>query len=153
TGHSGYLARFVGGRVTITAVQESGGSPHVEDLVVGFHEAAHATALGKALLATLTPGDRRAYLAEQGMPRFTSRTITEPERLESQLVRRRHMYVEESQFRDDVSCIAALVATGQRDEPWWAVALSADSGRFRRTAGGLAGALRAAASSLSLQPA
>src|SRR5690606_717556 len=53
SGYSHYIARFVGGRVAITAAAEGPRSPHVEEFLPGFDEAAHATALGKALLATL----------------------------------------------------------------------------------------------------
>ena len=38
TGHSAYLARFVDGRVAICHVVEAPGSPHLEDLVVGFDD-------------------------------------------------------------------------------------------------------------------
>ena len=44
------------GRIVITDLFEGPKSPHVEDLMVGFDVAAHATALGKALLSSL-PAD------------------------------------------------------------------------------------------------
>ena len=71
TGYSHYLGRFVGGQVAITAAAEGPRSPYLEDLVPGFDEGAHATALGKALLATLTPDQRFRYLREYGMRPFT----------------------------------------------------------------------------------
>ena len=59
--------------MAITAVAEGPRSPYLEDLVPGFDEGAHATALGKALLATLTAEQRFRYLREYGMRPFTTR--------------------------------------------------------------------------------
>jgi DNA-binding IclR family transcriptional regulator len=56
TGITHVLARFVAGRVAITAVATGFGSPRVEEFVPGFHEAAHATAWGQALLGQLLAG-------------------------------------------------------------------------------------------------
>ena len=81
-------------------------SPYLEDLVSGFDDGAHATALGKALLATLTPDQRLRYLKDWGMRSYTSATLTQPEALEADLTvgDRRGMQVEISQFRSGVGC-------------------------------------------------
>ncbi|GAB3818098.1 IclR family transcriptional regulator [Micromonospora zhanjiangensis] len=112
TGYSHYLGRFVGGQVAITAVAEGHRSPYVEDLVPGFDEGAHATALGKALLATLTPDQRFRYLREYGMRPFTPATLTAADAFEADLAagERRGMHVEMGQFRQGVACAAVLVA-------------------------------------------
>ncbi|WBB77947.1 helix-turn-helix domain-containing protein [Micromonospora sp. WMMD882] len=112
SGHSHFLGRFVGGQVAITAVAEGARSPYLEDLVPGFDEAAHATALGKALLATLTSEQRFRYLREYGMRPFTAATLTTPEAFESDLATgdRRGMQLELGQFRQGVACAAVLVA-------------------------------------------
>lgn len=151
TGHSAYLARFVGGRIAITSVSEAPGSPHIEDLVPGFDEGAHATALGKALLSTLPPTDRHAYLVEQGLRPFTDATVCDEDELEHELGHAGidRVYVEQGQFRGAVSCAAALVPTGHPDEPWWAVALSAGSATFHRREHQLVHALQVAASDLA----
>ncbi|GAB3997578.1 hypothetical protein GCM10029992_20960 [Glycomyces albus] len=86
TGYSTFVARFVEGRPAVTAVTEGNRSPHVEDLIVGFDDGAHATALGKALLGTLEPREREAFLKDAGMRPFTGRTLTEPEALEHDLL-------------------------------------------------------------------
>ncbi|MER5456743.1 IclR family transcriptional regulator C-terminal domain-containing protein [Micromonospora sp. NPDC002389] len=111
TGWSHYLGRFVGGQVAITAVAEGNRSPYLEDLVPGFDEGAHATALGKALLATLTAEQRHRYLREYGMRPFTSATLTTPEAFEADLAagERRGMQLELGQFRQGVACAAVLV--------------------------------------------
>ncbi|WP_204001849.1 IclR family transcriptional regulator [Micromonospora lutea] len=111
TGWSHFLGRFVGGQVAITAVAEGSRSPYLEDLVPGFDEGAHATALGKALLATLTADQRHRYLREYGMRPFTSATLTTPEAFEADLTagERRGMQLELGQFRQGVACAAVLV--------------------------------------------
>jgi DNA-binding IclR family transcriptional regulator len=116
TGYSHYLARFVGGRVAVTAVAEGPRSPYVEELIPGFDDGAHATALGKALLATLSPEQRSRYLKEWGMRAFTPATLTSPEAFDADLAAgdRRGMQVEVGQFRAGLAC-AAVPVTNDRD--------------------------------------
>lgn len=151
TGHSAYLARFVDGRVVIAGVVEAPGSPHLEDLIPGFDEAAHATALGKALLSTLSRPDRHGLLRETGLRPFTSRTVAEVPALDAELDRAASdgLFVEVGQFRPAVSCAATLVATGDAEDPWWAVAVSAESLTYVRRKESLAAALRDAATDLA----
>ncbi|SCL37663.1 DNA-binding transcriptional regulator, IclR family [Micromonospora pallida] len=112
SGYSHFLGRFVGGQVAITAVAEGARSPYLEDLMPGFDEAAHATALGKGMLATLTAEQRFRYLREYGMRPFTSGTLTTVEAFETDLAAgdRRGMQMELGQFRPGVACAAVLVA-------------------------------------------
>jgi DNA-binding IclR family transcriptional regulator len=127
TGHSAYLGRLVSGQVVIVDLVEGPKSPYLEDLEVGLSAAAHATAVGKALLMSLPRRTRMRYLAENGMPPYTSRTPTEPDQLEQELasLRRGDPVEEHGQFRDDVACVAALVPTGgQGEEAPWAVVVS-----------------------------
>ena len=81
----------------------------------GFDEGAHATALGKALLATLGAEQRFRYLRDFGMRPFTPATLTSIEALEADLAagERRGMHVELGQFRAGVACAAVLVAPGK----------------------------------------
>ncbi|MEH1123742.1 IclR family transcriptional regulator [Micromonospora sp. CPCC 206061] len=111
TGYSHFVGRFVGGRVAITAAAEGPRSPYLEDLMPGYDEGAHATALGKALLATLTADQRFRYLKEWGMRQFTQQTLTTPEAFEADLAAgdRRGMQVEMNQYRQGVGCAAVMV--------------------------------------------
>jgi DNA-binding IclR family transcriptional regulator len=115
TGYSAFVGRFVEDRVAVTGVFEGARSPRVEDLIVGFDDGAHATALGKALLGTLPSSERRRYLREAGMRRFTRRTLTEPDELEHDLMVHAEggLYAELGQFQDGVGCAAVVV----RDDP------------------------------------
>jgi len=116
TGYSHYLGTFVSGQIVLTSVAEGPRSPYLEDLVPGFDDAAHATALGKALLATLTPDQRLRFLKDCGMRTFTGATLNQPEALEADLLvgERRGMQVEVAQYRAGVGCAAVLVR-GDRD--------------------------------------
>lgn len=126
TRHSAYLGRFVQGRMVITDLVEGPRSPYLEDLQVGLPTAAHATAVGKALLATLPPVDRRAYLADQGLRRYTGNTVVDAEALEAEVaaIRPWEPVIEHGQFRPEVSCAAALVPAGDAAQPWSALVVS-----------------------------
>ncbi|GAA1685686.1 DNA-binding transcriptional repressor XynR [Glycomyces endophyticus] len=111
TGYSTFVARFVEDRPAVTEVIEGNRSPHVEDLIVGFDDGAHATALGKALLATLLPTDRARFLRAAGMRRFTGRTLIEPDAFEHDLAvyGESGVYAELGQFKEDVACAGVVV--------------------------------------------
>ncbi len=127
SGYSHYLGRFVNGRIAISAVAEGPRSPYLEDLVPGFDDGAHATALGKALLATMRPEDRIRYLKESGMRIYTRATLTEPEALEADLAagERRGMQMELGQFRAGVGCASVLVLADRDPERRMVLAVSA----------------------------
>jgi DNA-binding IclR family transcriptional regulator len=150
TSHSAYLARFVDGRITIAHVVEAPHSPPLEDLIPGFDEGAHATALGKALLSTLAPAVRRAYLAEAGLRPFTPATVTDADALDAELEGGHEgVFTEFGQYRDEVACGAVLVATGEDADPWWALGVSASAAVFARERPALTGELGAAAAALT----
>ena len=88
----------------------------MDDVAPGFDEGGHATALGKALLATLTPDQRSRYLRDYGMRAFTPATLTTPEGLEADLAagERRGMQIEMGQFRQGLAS-AAVVVVADRD--------------------------------------
>ena len=114
TGHTAYFAQLVDGHVVLTDLVEGPHSPHLEDLVVGFDEGAHATALGKALLSTIPVGQRKALLEEQGLRPFTSNTITDEGQLHHEIAisARSGIFTEEQQYRPEVCCAAMLVGPG-----------------------------------------
>jgi DNA-binding IclR family transcriptional regulator len=117
TGYSHYLARFVSGRVVLSAAAEGPRSPYLEELIPGWDDGAHATALGKSLLATMTAEQRARYLRDWGMRPFTSATLVTAEALEADLVagERRSMHMEIGQYRPGVAC-ASVLAINDRDQ-------------------------------------
>ena len=123
TRRTAYLGRFVNGRIVITDLVEGPESPYLEDLEVGLDVAAHATVIGKVLLAALPKARCAEYLAAQGMRRFTPRTPVDTEELEAELagVCAGRPVLEHGQFREGVSCVGVLVA---RDTEWLAVVAS-----------------------------
>lgn len=124
TRRTAYLGRFVSGRIVITDMVEGPLSPHLEDLEVGLEVAAHATVIGKVLLAELPRARRAEYLADQGMRRFTQRTVIDFNELDHELTSMRPGPVQEhGQYRDGVSCVGALVR-GQTPERSWAIVAS-----------------------------
>lgn len=150
TGLSAYLARFVDGRVTIAHVVEAPHSPPLEDLIPGFDEGAHATALGKALLSTLRSAHRETYLRATGLRPFTPLTVSEPAALEAELAAVTDgVFTEVCQYRNGVACTAVLVATGDPEDPWWTLGVSAAAAAFPRRGHDLAAVLRIAAGDLA----
>jgi DNA-binding IclR family transcriptional regulator len=124
TGHSAYLACISAGRLVIVDMAEGGRSPWLEDLQPGLETAAHATAVGKALLTTLPGRARSSLLTEHGMRPFTPNTVTEPDEIEAELgpLRPGDVVTEHGQFRDEVCC-AGVAIPGP--DGWWALGSSA----------------------------
>ncbi len=125
-GLSAYLGLLKGDRVTVVEVAEGPGSPYLEDLEVGLDVSAHATALGKALLAALAPRKRRAFLLGHGLRPFTPNTHTDLDQLEVELcaVRIGVPVIEHGEFREGIACAAALVPKQRGEEPTWAVVVA-----------------------------
>ena len=124
TQRTAYLGRFVSGRIMITDMVEGPLSPHLEDLEVGLDVAAHATVIGKVLLATLPRARRAEYLADQGMRPFTTRTVIDTDALNHELASfGTGPVVEHGQFREGVSCVGTLIRR-ESPETSWAIVTS-----------------------------
>jgi DNA-binding IclR family transcriptional regulator len=147
TGHTVYFSQVVDGHIVITDLFEGPHSPHLEDLVVGFDEGAHATALGKALLGSMSPAARRNYLKEQGLRPFTGNTIVDPDVLDAELrvSNKQGVFTEAEQYRDEVCCAAVLVDNGRTG----AIGLSAGVERWTPLYAALVQRLRMGASDLA----
>jgi DNA-binding IclR family transcriptional regulator len=136
TGYSHFLGKFVNGRVALTCVAEGHRSPYLEDLVPGFDDGAHATAMGKALLATLRPDERIRYVRESGMRPYTRATFDNVDALEADIVagERRGMQVELGQFRDGVGCAGIPVIHDRDPERRVVLAVAAPLDELTRSA-------------------
>lgn len=152
TGFSHYLGTFIGGRIVLTEAAEGRHSPHLEDLLPGFDDGAHATALGKSLLTTLTYDQRLRYLKDWGMRSYTSATFTQPEALEVDLIEgeQRGMQIELSQYREGLACAAVLVRDDRDPERRLAVACAMPTNHLATAADDVRAHLLGAAHTISV---
>lgn len=84
TGESVNLGVLVGARIIYGATLDGALQPRMS-AAVGDEVVPHATALGKAILASLPEHDRVRLLSSPPYPRFTPSTIVTPEALAAQL--------------------------------------------------------------------
>ncbi|MCI9888121.1 IclR family transcriptional regulator [Micrococcales bacterium 31B] len=110
-GTAAYYAIYRGTDVVIAYVSDCGAHPRLAPLSFGFHEAAHATAFGKVMLAGLAPNERDAYLFAHGTPRLTAATRVRREDIEADLdrVRREGIAWERGEFLEGYTCAAVAV--------------------------------------------
>jgi DNA-binding IclR family transcriptional regulator len=83
----------------------------------GVVRPAHATALGKILLASLSKSQLDRFLERRPLTQFTPKTITDPEilRREMEVVRQSAIAYDDGEFNAEVRCVAVPVRnfTGQ----------------------------------------
>jgi len=84
-GMAAYFAVYRGADVVVAYVVDSPTCPRLTPLTFGFHEAAHATAFGKIMLAGMSGPQREQYLAVHGTPRLQDSTISDPAELSAHL--------------------------------------------------------------------
>ena len=127
-----YYAALRDAEMIVAHVAECAEHPRIRPIGIGFHQAPHATAFGKLMLATLEPGDREALLDHTGTPAVTAATVTDRAVLFRQL-RRVHdtgLAVEVDEFQSGLSCMAAPV-TDAAGRFVGAVAISMPTTRLR----------------------
>ncbi|GAB3496291.1 IclR family transcriptional regulator [Amycolatopsis cihanbeyliensis] len=109
TGFTAHYARRYGAEVVYLETRESSRSTHLISRV-GRTLPAHATALGKALLAELTQEEIADLLAEP-LPAITGRTVTTLERLHTECteIRERGYAAEAEEGTPGIRCVAAVV--------------------------------------------
>lgn len=78
---------------------------------VGQVDPWHASALGKALLGTMTPAERGTLLKRAGMPRLTPNTIVDADAMEADLAESasRGYTLDQEEAEEDLTCVAAAV--------------------------------------------
>jgi DNA-binding IclR family transcriptional regulator len=109
-------------------VVDSPAAPRV-DLWVGFHDAAHATALGKAVLSALDDAARRDYLGQHDLPDLTPHTVTDRALLLRQLDTGAHYALDREEYALGTACVAAAVPSPSLVA---AVAVSVPAPQLRR---------------------
>jgi len=106
-----YYAALRDTEMIVAHVAECPEHPRIRLLDVGFHQAPHATAFGKLMLASLEPDTAEDVLDLTGTPPVTASTVTDRRLLRRQLdrVRTSGLAVEVDEFQADLSCLAAPV--------------------------------------------
>jgi len=113
-GTAAYFAIHRGSQIVVVHTVDSPSAPRLTPIGFGFHEAAHATALGKILLADMDDEQRERHLDPEPMPRFGPGTLTTRSALWSQLaeVADRGIAWEVEEFQAGAMCCAAAVRSG-----------------------------------------
>lgn len=121
-----YLSIYDGGEMYLAEIADGPRAPRAE-LWVGFAHAGHATALGKAILASLGQDARSEYLSRHPLVDLTPRTLTDLAELTGSLERRERLRIDTEEYALGTACVAVPLdlasATG-------AVAISGPAGRL-----------------------
>ncbi|WP_435845554.1 IclR family transcriptional regulator [Streptomyces erythrochromogenes] len=130
-----YVARYTDGEVAITQYADGPAAPAVEEWV-DFRAAAHASSVGKALLAQLDDDERRDHLSRHPLTPFTTRTLTSRQVLFRQLDDRppNTPLLDLQEYALGTVCAAVPITAGPNPE---CVALSIpvpDPGRLKQAA-------------------
>ena len=130
-GLAAYLATHRGSQIVVVFTVDSPACPRLKPIDFGFHEAPHAHALGKILLADMDPEQRLLHLDPEPMPRFGPHTLVRHEDLAEQLVTvaDRGVAWEEGEFQPGATCAAAAVRAGN-GQVIGSVAISGPDARF-----------------------
>lgn len=110
TGESSHFAIRAGDEIVVVARIAGAGMLQLADRT-GAPRPAHATAIGKVLLASI-PRDRLEQMLDRiGLRRFTPKTIVERDALLREIdeVRRKGVAIDDGEFDDEVRCVAVPV--------------------------------------------
>lgn len=107
-GETAYLSRYHDGEVRLVDVVDAVRTPRI-DLSVGLESSAHATALGKQILADLTCGERLDYLSRHRLEELTPRTISNRNALLAELERSPGFALDREEYAIGNMCVAVPV--------------------------------------------
>ncbi|MFP5336309.1 MAG: IclR family transcriptional regulator [Actinomycetes bacterium] len=103
-----YLSVMHDGEIRLVDVVDSPATPRA-DLWVGFHDAAHATALGKAVLSTLPEQTRREYVETHELVDLTRHTVTDRRVLLHELDDAAEFALDREEYAVGTACLAVPV--------------------------------------------
>lgn len=146
-GATAYLSRYEDGEVHLVDIVDAVHNPRVE-LWVGLHSSAHATALGKQILAVLPEDERLDYVSRHPLAELTQHTISDRRVLLDQLERSRESVVDREEYAIGYSCVAVPVRAGGITA---SLAVSLPTEDVERADPALVQRLQQAAARLSLQ--
>ncbi len=147
TGVTAYLSRFSDGEVHLVDIVDARRSPRVE-LWVGLQDSAHATALGKRILADLPREERLDYLSRHPLGELTPHTISDRHVLLAQLEHGRGWTLDREEYAIGHTCIAVPVTAPGLTA---SLAVSIPTGQQVAPTEEIARQLRGVAARLSLQ--
>ncbi|GGB14846.1 transcriptional regulator [Flexivirga endophytica] len=149
-GAAAYFAIHRGSQIVVVQTAESPAAPRLKPIDFGFHEAAHATALGKILLADMDDEQRERHLDPEPMPRFGPGTLITHGELAEQLAKVADSGIawEIEEFQPGASCCAAAVRSASGSIVG-SVAVSAPKERFAQRRAVVEHELRCTASAVS----
>jgi IclR family transcriptional regulator, KDG regulon repressor len=105
------------GRQVIVLARTAGSGPFQLTERAGVVRPAHATALGKILLAAMGDGQLAKFLEHAALERFTDKTITDAAKLQREIIelRRSGIAYDDGEFNAEIRCVAVPVYgfTGQ----------------------------------------
>ena len=110
SGETANIGIFEGGDVVFIGQVEAQ-EPIRAFFRAGERRHAHASGIGKALLAEMPPARVERHLRDHGLPRFTDATLTDPARLAADLaeIRRRGWSLDDEERSPGMRCIAAPI--------------------------------------------
>jgi len=132
TGETANLGIFEGGEVVFVAQVESV-EPIRAFFRAGERRAAHASGIGKALLAEMPRAAVERVIRDKGLPVYTPRTLAEPAALfaELDLIRVRGWSFDDEERNRGMRCIAAAIFD-ENGEAVAGLSISGPSARFER---------------------
>lgn len=107
-GATAYLSRFADGEMHLIDIVDAVHNPRVE-LWVGLQSSAHATALGKQILAELPDEHRLDYLSRHRLEELTPRTISDRQTLLTQLEHSPGWVLDQEEYAIGATCVAVPV--------------------------------------------
>ena len=110
TGESGHFAVRSNDEIVVIAKTTGTGMFQANDRV-GMVRPAHSTALGKVLLASLTPDQLERQLSTRALERYTARTIVDRAELAGEIerVRARGIAFDDGEYDAETRCVAVPV--------------------------------------------
>ncbi|HKQ30589.1 MAG TPA: IclR family transcriptional regulator [Burkholderiales bacterium] len=110
SGETCHIAVFAGDEVMTIAKSEGPATIRMTERL-GAARPAYCTAIGKALLASLSQGQLDDYLKRVEMRSFTPKTIVDPARLRREVegIRQAGVAIDDAEFNVEARCIAAPV--------------------------------------------
>lgn len=111
-GMAAYLAVHRGADFVVVFVADAPHCPRLRPMGFGFHENPHATAFGKAGLASLDVSEQESYLRTAELTALTPHTITDPAVLRAQLheIAATGLAREHQEFLTGVECLAMPIS-------------------------------------------